>query len=287
VSRWLVAGSGGMLGQDLVALLRAASCAHEVTAADRNHLDVTDPEACLAAVAGHDIVVNAAAWTAVDDAESHEAQAFSINAVAASNLARACSAAGARMVQVSTDYVFAGDATSPYAEDAPLAPRSAYGRTKAAGEWAVRTHLPSASWVVRTAWLYGAHGPNFVKTMARLAAERDTVSVVDDQRGQPTWTVDLADAIVRLVTSEAPFGTYHGTSSGETTWFGFAQAIFSELDLDPARVLPTTSESFKRPAPRPTYSVLGHEGWSHVGLPGPPDWRQSLTEAMPSLIPRS
>jgi dTDP-4-dehydrorhamnose reductase len=236
-------------------------------------------------VAGHDIVVNVAAWTAVDDAETHEAQAFAVNAVGAANLARACSAASARMLQVSTDYVFAGDATSPYAEDAPLAPRSAYGRTKAAGEWAVRTHLPSASWVVRTAWLYGAHGPNFVKTMARLAAERDTVSVVDDQRGQPTWTVDLAEAIVRLVEAGAPFGTYHGTSSGETTWYGFAQAIFSGLGLDPTRVLPTTSDAFVRPAPRPAYSVLGHEAWQRVGLDPLSPWQESLTRAMPLVVP--
>ena len=215
MSRWLVVGCDGMLGQDLVAALGESPGAHEVTAVDRDVLDIIDPEACLAAVADHDIVVNVAAWTAVDEAETHEAQAFAVNAVGAANLARACAVAGAQMLQVSTDYVFAGDATSPYDEDAPLAPRSAYGRTKAAGEWAVRTYLPSASWVVRTAWLYGAHGPNFVKTMARLAAERETVSVVDDQRGQPTWTVDLAAAILRLVTAEAPFGTYHGTSSGD------------------------------------------------------------------------
>jgi len=287
MSRWLVVGCDGMLGQDLVAALGESPGAHEVTAVDRDVLDIVDPDACLAFVAGHDVVVNVAAWTAVDEAETHEAQAFAVNAVGPANLARACSAAGARMLQVSTDYVFAGDATSPYAEDAPLAPRSAYGRTKAAGEWAVRTHLPSASWVVRTAWLYGAHGPNFVKTMARLAAERDTVSVVDDQRGQPTWTVDLAAAILRLVTSEAPFGTYHGTSSGETTWFGFAQEIFSGLGLDPIRVLPTTSDAFVQPAPRPAYSVLGHEAWQRVGLPGLPDWRQALAEALPSVIPRS
>jgi dTDP-4-dehydrorhamnose reductase len=188
------------------------------------------------------------------------------------------------MLQVSTDYVFAGDATSPYAEDAPLAPRSAYGRTKGAGEWAVRTHLPSSSWVVRTAWLYGAHGPNFVKTMARLASERDTVSVVDDQRGQPTWTVDLADAILRLVEAEAPFGTYHGTSSGETTWFGFAQTIFSELGLDPSRVKPTKTDAFPRPAPRPAYSVLGHEAWRRAGLDPLPPWQESLKRALPSLV---
>jgi len=287
VSRWLVVGAAGMLGQDLVAALGETPGAHEVTAVDRDEVDIIDPHACLAVVAGHDLVVNVAAWTAVDDAESHEAQAFSVNAVGAANLARASSVAGARMVQLSTDYVFAGDATAPYAEDAPLAPRSAYGRTKAAGEWAVRTHLPSASWVVRTAWLYGAHGPNFVKTMAQLAAERDTVSVVDDQRGQPTWTVDLARAIVRLVEAEAPFGTYHATSSGETTWFGLAQAIFAELGLDPARVRPTTTDAFPRPAPRPAYSVLGHEAWSRAGLPGLPDWRQALTEALPSVIHRA
>jgi dTDP-4-dehydrorhamnose reductase len=285
MSRWLVVGCYGMLGQDLVAALDESPGAHEVTAVDRDVLDIIDPDACLAAVAGHDIVVNVAAWTAVDEAETHEAQAFAVNAVGAANLARACSVAGARMLQVSTDYVFAGDATTPYAEDAPLAPRSAYGRTKAAGEWAVRTHLPSASWVVRTAWLYGAHGPNFVKTMARLAAERDTVSVVDDQRGQPTWTVDLAEAIVRLVEAGAPFGTYHGTSSGETTWYGFAQAIFSGLGLDPTRVLPTTSDAFVRPAPRPAYSVLGHEAWQRVGLDPLSPWQESLTRAMPLVVP--
>ena len=280
MSRWLVVGCDGMLGQDLVAALGEPAGAHEVTAVDRDTVDIIDPEACVAAVAGHDIVVNVAAWTAVDAAETHEGQAFAVNAVGAANLARACSAAGTRMLQVSTDYVFAGDATSPYAEDAPLAPRSAYGRTKAAGEWAVRTYLPDTSWVVRTAWLYGAHGPNFVKTMARLANERDTVSVVDDQRGQPTWTVDLARAIVRLATSEAPSGIYHGTSAGETTWFGFTQEIFRLLGLDPARVLPTTSEAFVRPAPRPAYSVLGHDHWDGAGLAPIRDWREALALAV-------
>jgi dTDP-4-dehydrorhamnose reductase len=283
MSRWLVVGCDGMLGQDLVAALGQPPGAHEVTAVDRDVLDIIDPDACLAAVADHDILVNVAAWTAVDEAETHEAQAFAVNAVGAANLARACSAAGARMLQVSTDYVFAGDASSPYAEDAPIAPRSAYGRTKGAGEWAVQALCPQ-SWIVRTAWLYGAHGPNFVKTMARLAAERDTVTVVDDQRGQPTWTVDLADAIVRLVTSEAPFGTYHGTSSGETTWFGFAQAIFSELGLDPARVLPTTSEAFVRPAPRPAYSVLGHDAWKSAGVAPIREWSNALGESITSVV---
>ena len=295
MSRWLVVGCDGMLGNDLVAALGESGESQvksqgepsgevlrprEVTAVDCDVLDIVDPNACLKAVEGHDFVVNVAAWTAVDEAESHEAAAFAVNAVGAANLARACSAAGARMVQVSTDYVLAGDATTPYAEDAPLAPRSAYGRTKGAGEWAVQALCPQ-SWIMRTAWLYGAAGPNFVKTMARLAAERDTVSVVDDQRGQPTWTVDLAAAIVRLVEAEAPFGTYHGTSAGDTTWFGFAQAIFAGLGLDPARVKPTTTDAFPRPAPRPAYSVLGHEAWRGAALDPLPPWEQSLKTALP------
>ena len=275
-----------MLGQDLVAELHESPGAHEVTAVDRDVLDIIDPDECLAAAAGHDVVVNVAAWTAVDDAETHEAQAFSVNAVGAANLARACSAAGARMLQVSTDYVFSGNASSPYPEEASLAPRSAYGRTKAAGEWAVQSLCPQ-SWIVRTAWLYGAHGPNFVKTMARLASERDTVLVVDDQRGQPTWTVELAHAIVGLVEAQAPFGTYHGTSSGETTWFGFAQAIFAGLGLDPARVRPTTSDKFPRPAARPANSVLGHEAWTRASLAALPDWRVALSEALPTVVASS
>jgi len=290
VSRWLVVGASGMLGQDLVAALAEpgpgeSASAHEVTALDRDRLDITDPYACLQAVVGHDVVVNAAAWTAVDDAETQEAGAFAVNAVGAANLARACAASRVPMVQVSTDYVFAGDATVPYAEDAPLAPRSAYGRTKAAGEWAVQSLCP-ASWIVRTAWLYGAHGPNFVKTMARLANEQDTVMVVDDQHGQPTWTVDLAGAIVRLVGAAAPFGVYHGTSAGETTWFGFAQAIFAELGLDCGRVTPTATDAFLRPAPRPVYSVLGHEAWRGAALDPLPSWRKSLTRAIPFVTPR-
>ena len=279
--RFLVSGGAGMLGRDLESVLTTAG--HQVTAAGRADVDVTSLDSCRQAVAGHEVVVNGAAWTAVDDAETHEAQAFTVNATGAANLARACVEAQARLVQVSTDYVFSGDAVTPYAEDAPLAPRSAYGRTKAAGEWAVRATCPQ-SWVVRTAWLYGEHGPNFVKTMARLAGERDTVSVVDDQRGQPTWTRDLAEGIERLVAAEAPFGTYHGTSSGETTWYGFTREIFGNLGLDPERVLPTTTEAYPRPAPRPAYSVLGHDAWATAGLDPLPDWRTALGRSLTAVV---
>lgn len=272
--RILVAGGGGMLAHDLVPALRAAG--HMVTALGRADLDVTDPAECVAGVAGHDMVVNAAAWTAVDDAESYEAEAFAVNALGAANLARAARHADARLVQISTDYVFDGQATEPYAADALPAPRSAYGRTKLAGEWAI-TALHIDVWIVRTAWLYGAGGPNFVETMRRLAAERETLSVVDDQLGQPTSTADLSDLLVRMIAGRAPTGTYHGTSSGQTSWHGFARAIFEKLDLDPERVQPTTTAAFPRPAPRPAYSVLSHESLEAAGIAPIHDWRAGLT----------
>ncbi|HEY9523739.1 MAG TPA: sugar nucleotide-binding protein, partial [Thermopolyspora sp.] len=170
-----------------------------------------------------------------------------------------------------------GQATMPYAAEHPPSPRSAYGRTKLAGEWAVRA-LCADSWVVRTAWLYGAGGPNFVTTMLRLAEERETLDVVDDQHGQPTWTRDLADLIVRMVAADAPAGIYHGTSSGETTWHGLARAVFEARGLDPERVRPTTTDTFPRPAPRPAYSVLSHATLEAAGVIPIRDWRAALMD---------
>ncbi|GAB3067258.1 dTDP-4-dehydrorhamnose reductase [Intrasporangium mesophilum] len=272
--RVLVTGAGGMLARDLVPALRTAG--HVVTALGRSDLDVTDAAECVAGVAGHDVVVNTAAWTKVDEAETHEAQAFSVNATGVANLARAATRAGARLVQISTDYVFDGTATAPYAADQPLAPASAYGRTKAAGEWAARALCPD-TWLVRTAWLYGRGGLNFVETMLRLAAGRETVSVVDDQRGQPTSTVELASLVARLLASEAAPGIYHGTASGETSWHGFARAVFAGAGLDPERVLPTTTHAFPRPAHRPAYSVLSHDTLVAAGIEPVGDWRAGLT----------
>ncbi|RPF25897.1 dTDP-4-dehydrorhamnose reductase [Georgenia muralis] len=279
--RWLVTGAGGMLGTDMVA--RLAGAGHDVRAADRGELDVTDPAAVERAVRDVDVVVNCAAWTAVDDAETTEAPAFTLNAVAPQLLARAARVAGARLVQVSTDYVFDGSATSPYAEDAPLAPRSAYGRTKAAGEWAVRAENPDHI-VVRTAWLYGAHGGCFPKTMARLAADRDELQVVADQVGQPTWTADVADLVVRLVEAGAPSGTYHGTSAGAVSWHGFTRAIVATLGKDPAMVKETTSEAFVRPAPRPAYSVLGHDALTAAGVAPIGPWEERWAAAAPTVL---
>ena len=264
-----------MLGRDL----QAALVDRPVTALSRSELDVADVDAAREAVAGHDVVINAAAWTRVDDAESQEREAHRVNALGAQSLARAAAAAGAVLVQISTDYVFDGRATTPYAEDAPLAPVSAYGRTKAEGERLARAAHPDGTLIVRTAWLYGEHGPNFAATMLALAAQRETLSVVDDQRGQPTWTRDLAEQIVRLIDSGARAGVVHGTASGETTWFGFARAVFEEAGLDPERVQPTDSSAFVRPAARPAYSVLGHDRWNALGLEPMRDWREALADA--------
>ncbi|WP_435130536.1 dTDP-4-dehydrorhamnose reductase [Actinacidiphila sp. bgisy144] len=278
-----------MLGQDLLVRLRTEPGA-AVVALGSTALDITDPEAVAAAIAEHQpvLVVNCAAWTGVDDAETREAEAAAINADGPRHLAQACAKAGAKLLHVSTDYVFAGDADRPYAEDAPTGPRGAYGRTKLAGERAVLDTLPEDGYVVRTAWLYGAARGNFVRTMIRLEGVKDTLDVVDDQRGQPTWTADLADHLVRLGTAalagDAPAGVYHGTSSGETTWFGFTREIFRLLGADPERVHPTTSEAFARPAPRPAYSVLGHDRWQAAGIEPIRDWRAALAEAFPALV---
>jgi dTDP-4-dehydrorhamnose reductase len=283
MSRWLVTGAGGMLGRDLVAVLGGRPDIG-LTAADRSGLDVTDAAAVAEAVPGHDVVINAAAWTDVDGAEVAEDRASAVNGTAVDHLARACGKTGARLLQVSTDYVFPGNGRSPYPEDAPTGPINAYGRGKLAGELAVREHLPEHGYVVRTAWLYGEHGRNFVTTMLDLADRRDSVEVVDDQYGQPTWSFALARRLVELadgaLAGTAPPGAYHATARGETTWFGLARAIFAEAGLDPARVRPTTSDRFPRPAPRPGYSVLGHDRWALASLPPMADWREDLATAM-------
>jgi dTDP-4-dehydrorhamnose reductase len=271
-----------MLGRDLVAELTRAGVA--VTAATRTDLDITDPDVVPDAVAGHHVVVNAAGYTDVDAAESDEATATRVNGYGARLLAHACANAGARLIQISTDYVFPGTAAHPYPEDAATSPVNAYGRSKLRGEQAVLSLLPTTGYVVRTAWLYGAHGRSFVSTMLRLASERDTVDVVDDQHGQPTWTGALSRQLRELgtaaVTGRAPAGVYHGTAAGQTSWYGLARAVFTAAGHDPDRIRPTTSDRFPRPARRPAYSVLGHDRWKLAGVAPQPHWADSLTEAL-------
>ncbi|MGH3763265.1 dTDP-4-dehydrorhamnose reductase [Actinophytocola sp.] len=282
----LVPGGTGQLGRELAA---SAPVGAEVHAPGSAELDVTNVGAVVEAVktfAGTatlpPVVVNAAAYTAVDAAESDAGRAFTVNADGPRVLAAACSAHGVPLIHVSTDYVFPGDADSPYRTDAELGPRCVYGVTKAAGEDAV-LRSGARAWVVRTAWVYGAHGANFVKTMARLSTTDDTVSVVDDQCGSPTWTRDLAAGLLELAGLVAggkePPPVLHATGGGETTWYEFARAVFTELGADPARVRPGRTEDRPRPAPRPAYSVLSGEEWRSAGLTPLRSWREALAAA--------
>ncbi|MCX4733327.1 dTDP-4-dehydrorhamnose reductase [Streptomyces sp. NBC_01363] len=283
MTRWLVTGASGMLGRDLTGVLRAAGEGPATTALGRKELDITDRSQVLDAVAGHDVVVNAAAWTDVDGAECDEAGAQAVNATAVRHLATACARHGARLPHVSTDYVFPGDGTVPWSETAAPDPVNAYGRSKLAGERAVRELLPAHGYTVRTAWLYGAHGANFVATMLRLAASREELDVVDDQTGQPTWSGALAARLVALgqsaLAGDAPSGIYHGTATGRATWCTLAREAFVLAGLDPERIRAVCSERYPRPAPRPAWSVLGHEGWTRAGMAPLAPWRSMLASA--------
>jgi dTDP-4-dehydrorhamnose reductase len=283
----LVPGGRGQLGSDLAAL---GARTGTVRAPGSAELDITSDGAVRAAVGDlvdsarttgrYPVLVNAAAYTKVDAAETDEAAAHLVNAHGPAVLARICAEFGVPMIHVSTDYVFAGDADRPYEPTDPTDPRSVYGHTKLAGEQAVLS-ATDRSWVVRTAWVYGAVGSNFVHTIARLESQRDTLSVVDDQRGSPTWSADLAAGLIDLATAiatdRAPADrVLHRTGSGETTWCGLARAVFEELGADPDRVLPCTTDDFPRPAPRPAYSVLSDATWLAAGLVPALPWRPAL-----------
>lgn len=283
--RWLITGARGQLGSDLRRLLTApGSTSGLVHAVGSAELDVTDRAAIADAFRSFrpTVIINAAAYTAVDQAETDEDRAYAVNATGPAFLAAEAARTNTRLIHISTDYVFSGDAVRPYEVGDSTGPKSAYGRTKLAGELAVRELAPDHGYVVRTAWVYGATGGNFVKTMIRLEASHDTLRVVDDQRGSPTWSADLARGLIELARSGATAGVYHCTNGGETTWHGFARAIFTEVGADPARVLPTTSAEFPRPAPRPAFSVLSNEEWSDAGLTPLPSWRAALTAAFAS-----
>ena len=252
----------------------------QVRGVTSGELDITDGAAVAQVVEPGWAVVNCAAYTAVDAAESDEDAAAAVNELGAANVARACARAGARLVHVSTDYVFAGDATAPYEVDAPTAPATVYGRTKRAGEIAVHRALPSAH-VVRTAWVYSGAGSDFVATMRRLERERDTVDVVDDQIGSPTYAGDLAGGLLDLAAdATVTVPTLHLTNSGQASWFELARAVFEGVGADPERVRPCSSAQFVRPAPRPAYSVLSSRSWETAGLSPLRPWREGLAEAL-------
>lgn len=271
MAKLLVTGAKGMLGQAVVAAAEKSS--DQTLALGRSELDITDAAAVAATIdqLEPDALINCAAWTDVDGAETEEAAATEINGAGAANLAASCVASGVRLVQVSTDYVFDGSSTEPYVESDPVNPQSAYGRSKLAGEAAIEAAGGDYA-IVRTAWLFGAGGPNFVATMLKLGSEREQIEVVTDQIGCPTWTGHLAPALIACAAAEQT-GIFHAVGGGRCSWFDLASETISLAGLK-AKVEPTTTESFPRTAPRPAFSVLGSErGGEAIVLP---DWHEGL-----------
>jgi len=290
--RIALAGSKGQLGWEIEN--RAVSHGFEISPADLPELDITDRSSVEEWIesASPSVVINAAAYTNVDQAEDEEALAFRVNSDGPANLAAVCSAQGVPLIHLSTDFVFDGTATEPYAPDAPVSPIGAYGRSKAAGDEKIRDRLVE-NVIVRTSWLYGVHGHNFVKTMLRLGAERDVLGVVDDQSGSPTCAADLAEALLTIAApicsgADVVWGTYHCCGAGVTTWCGFTRAIldfarqFGSAPL--ARVEPITTADYPTRAQRPVYSALDCRSLEeNFGIESPP-WQESLEKTIRQLL---
>ena len=278
--RVLVTGAGGQVGRELVVAFDGAG--HEVVAADHRRLDVANRDAVLQAVGSlrPSVVVHAGAWTAVDACEGDPDRAYRVNALAVRHITEAARRFDAHLCHLSTDYVFDGTKAGPYLEWDEPNPRSVYGRSKLAGE----EELDPGSTLVRTAWVCGRHGANMVKTILRLAAERDELAFVDDQRGSPTFAADLAAKILELAVERRP-GTFHVTNQGAVSWFGFARAVLEGAGLDPNRVSPIATADLTpaRPAPRPANSVLDNAALRLSGLRLLPHYRDSLDRLVAEL----
>ena len=281
---WLILGANGQLGKSLQAVLTTNDISF--TAVDRQTLDITNRDACikLFATLSPKVVVNCAAWTAVDLAEDNEAEAFRINCDAARNIAIASREVNAINVHISTDYVFSGVADTPYDVDSPTAPVSVYGKSKLCGEVAIAEEYPERSYIVRTAWLYSPDGGNFVKTMIRKARTASPVRVVSDQLGQPTVAADLAIHIVDLVKSQVPFGIFHGTNSGVASWYDLTVEIYTLLGMDTSLVSPVPTSEYPTKAVRPQYSVLGHAHTIDCGVTEMQNWKSALKESLPNIV---
>lgn len=273
--RVLVTGAEGQLGRDVVEVLQKRG--HQAVAYGRPQLDITDMERCAAELAEvePDAVIHCAAYTNVDGAEADPDAAYRVNAMGTRNMAVAAEQAGARFCYVSTDYVFDGRGQTPYVEYDPTDPQSIYGKSKRAGELLVQS-LSTRYYIVRTSWVYGRHGRNFVKTMLQLGAAGKPLQVIDDQVGSPTYSVDLAQFLVELVGTQK-YGIYHASNTGACSWYEFASAIFEESGMA-VELRPCTTEQFPRPAPRPAYSVMDSMAIRTNGLAELRGWREALKE---------
>ena len=282
---WLVTGGSGQLGIALSKELDKHGIAFDAWSS--KDLDITQRSKLIETIEklSHSVIINCAAWTDVDGAENNEQSASRVNSDGAENIALAAKECGAKLIQVSTDYVFSGENQTPWQVLDRMNPQSAYGRTKAEAERRVLAEYPHNSSIVRTAWLYSPWRKNFAKTMTKLAIKNEgETRVVNDQVGQPTSAIDLAKQLVVLGLSDSPAGIYHGTNSGQATWFELAQEIFKLTGADVGRVTPVSSTEYIRPAKRPSYSVLSHDAWANTSVKPLRDWRIALAEAMPSII---
>ena len=282
----LVTGANGQLGRDVVNLLKKGG--NSFLACAREQLDITDQLECSNVISTYDpeVVIHCAAYTAVDAAETDVDGAYQVNAIGTRNIAVAAEQIGAKLIYISTDYVFDGTSDEPYQEYDSTSPQSIYGKSKRAGEVLVQS-LSSRWFIVRTSWVYGMHGSNFVKTMLKLGQEKPKLKVVHDQKGSPTYTVDLAHFLQELMSTEK-YGVYHASNSGACTWYEFTQAIFEEAQLFPgfhiqAEVDPCATDQFPRPAPRPRNSVMEHLSIRTNGLNDLRPWREGLRDFLKEI----
>jgi len=282
---WLITGGSGQLG---IAISRELSERNLLfKSCSSKDLDIAEPQQVtdLISILQPEVIVNCAAWTDVDAAEKYPERAFRINSYGAQNIAIAARKNDCKLIQLSTDYVFAGDPRELLEVDFPTNPESVYGRTKAEGEKLVINTYPERSYIVRTAWLYSPWGKNFAKSMTTLALSGEKeVRVVDDQIGQPTSAIDLATQIVELALSDSPAGIYHGTNSGETSRFQFAREIFRLTGVQENYVVPVPTIEYQQEAKRPSRSVLGHKSWEKSELQPMRNWKEALASAMPAII---
>ena len=282
---WMIAGGSGQLGIAVSQELDKLGIAFDAWGS--KDLDITQSSTVIEVLEklSPKVIINCAAWTDVDGAESHEIDASRVNSDGPENLALAAKLSNSKLIHVSTDYVFSGESQTPWQIEDEINPQSAYGRTKAYGESRVLAAYPENSFVVRTAWLYSPWGKNFAKTMTKLAIKGEgEVKVVNDQVGQPTSASDLAKQLIELGLSNSPAGIYHGTNSGQATWYEFAQEIYKFVGANVGRVCPVSSSEYTVSAKRPSYSVLSHDAWASTSVKPMRDWRIALAEAMPAII---
>lgn len=273
--KWAILGSSGMLGSEFTTQLIEEDCAGFT----KNNLDITNYNQVRQLLRGFDVVVNCAAWTNVDAAEEFPESAYAVNEQGVRNVALVCQEQGSRLIQFSTDYVFSGQSNVPYEVDDKPEPQSVYGLSKLAGENVVREILPNSHLIIRTAWLYGHYGSNFVKTILKLEKIQDDLKVVNDQIGQPTWVHDVVKKVIEINDVQVDASTFHVTNSGQASWYEFAQEIFKNANKNVDRVKPVSSREFPRAVNRPKYSVLGHRALASHGMSPMQDWREALKQA--------